>query len=517
MLDSVLHEADHLRESTPSELLTTLRTLRAELTTEAAGRFRDWRQYISRPRFAGSALNLAHYLALRRRDLRPLQRVLMRYGLSSLGRLESRVLVTLDSVADVLEPAATDQRVDSSRWPPSAGRFFRGEERLAHNATTLFGPEPGGQPVRILVTLGREAADDPHYVPRLVRAGADAVRINCAHDNAAVWSAMVAHTRAARKKLGRNIPVLMDIAGPKIRTSEVRQPNNASGLKEGDRLLLLPTPALLKVADKIAVRATCEPGTVLRKLRPGAEVAMDDGKLSGVVEAVRPNGGVVVLVQQTKPDGVKLKPRKGLNFPGTELDLDPLTAKDRADLDFVATHADLIGYSFVQRGEDVARLQNELAARRPTDWTQIGLIAKIETHHAVQNLPEIIVRAAGRQPFGVMIARGDLAVEIGFARLAEMQEQILWLCEAAHVPVVWATQVLEGMVKSGLPTRGEMTDAAMAVRAECVMLNKGPNLPKAIHALDGLLQRMAEHQSKKTSQMRMLMSFRDHAERNEVG
>ena len=93
------------------------------------------------------------------------------------------------------------------------------------------------------------------------------------------------------------------------------------------------------------------------------------------------------------------------------------------------------------------------------------------------------MRAAGRQPFGVMIARGDLAVELGFERLAEMQEEILWLCEAAHVPVIWATQVLEDLVKSGLPTRGEMTDAAMAGRAECVMLNKGPNVGEAITAL----------------------------------
>ena len=108
----------------------------------------------------------------------------------------------------------------------------------------------------------------------------------------------------------------------------------------------------------------------------------------------------------------------------------------------------------------------------------------------MKNLPDIIVRAAGRQPFGVMIARGDLAVAIGFERLAEMQEEILWLCESAHVPVIWATQVLEEMVKSGLPTRGEMTDAAMAGRAECVMLNKGPNVGEAITALRGLLQRM---------------------------
>ena len=98
-------------------------------------------------------------------------------------------------------------------------------------------------------------------------------------------------------------------------------------------------------------------------------------------------------------------------------------------------------------------------------------------------------------------------MEIGFARLAEMQEEILWLCEAAHVPVIWATQVLESLVKTGMPSRGDMTDAAMSARSECVMLNKGPNLAAGIAALDGLLRRMAENQSKKTPQLRALHSW----------
>ena len=126
---------------------------------------------------------------------------------------------------------------------------------------------------------------------------------------------------------------------------------------------------------------------------------------------------------------------------------------------------------------------------------------------AVRSLPPLIVRAAGRQPLALMIARGDLAVEIGFERLAEMQEEILWLAEAAHVPVIWATQVLESLVKLGLPSRGEMTDAAMAARAECVMLNKGPFVVDAVRALDRLLARMAEHQNKKTPKLRALTSW----------
>jgi pyruvate kinase len=117
------------------------------------------------------------------------------------------------------------------------------------------------------------------------------------------------------------------------------------------------------------------------------------------------------------------------------------------------------------------------------------------------------VRAAGKQSFGVMIARGDLAIEIGYQRLAEIQEEILWLCEAAHVPFIWATQVLENLVKKGAPSRGEMTDAAMAERAECVMLNKGSFITEAIKILDDVLTRMEAHQVKKTPQLRALHSW----------
>lgn len=100
-----------------------------------------------------------------------------------------------------------------------------------------------------------------------------------------------------------------------------------------------------------------------------------------------------------------------------------------------------------------------------------------------------------------MIARGDLAVELGFERIGEVQENILWLCEAAHVPVIWATQVLAGMVEEGAPSRAEVTDAAMGQRAECVMLNKGPFIVEAVRFLDNVLRRMDRHQSKKSARL----------------
>jgi pyruvate kinase len=205
--------------------------------------------------------------------------------------------------------------------------------------------------------------------------------------------------------------------------------------------------------------------------------------------------------------GQRLKPEKGLNFPDCELEIDALTEKDRADLAFVAAHADGVEFSFVQSAADVVMLQEALAMQRPDDWRTMSLILKIETARAVRHLPEIIVQAAGRQPTAIMIARGDLAVEIGFARTAEMQEEILWLGEASDIPVIWATQVLQHLVAKGTPSRGEMTDAAMAARAECVMLNKGPYLLDAIDLLRALLQRMENNQHKKTPQLRRLKSW----------
>jgi pyruvate kinase len=120
---------------------------------------------------------------------------------------------------------------------------------------------------------------------------------------------------------------------------------------------------------------------------------------------------------------------------------------------------------------------------------------------------ELIVQGAGVQPLAVMIARGDLAVEIGHRRLVEIQEEILWLCEAAHVPVIWATQVLDAFVKKGRRSRAENTDAAMAERAECVMLNKGPFAADAIAFLDDVLGRMEGHQYKKAARMRALRTW----------
>jgi pyruvate kinase len=202
---------------------------------------------------------------------------------------------------------------------------------------------------------------------------------------------------------------------------------------------------------------------------------------------------------------VRIKAEKGLNFPNSDIKIEVVTEKDKQDLDFICGNADIIGFSFVKDAEDIEVFRNEIIKRIGEERaSSVAIMAKIETAQGIVNLPEIIVAAAGKNPFCVMIARGDLAVEEGYLRLAELQEEILWICEAAHVPVIWATQVLESMVKCGIPSRAEITDAAMGGRAECVMLNKGDFLLDGLSALDDILIRMQAHQYKKTPRLRSL-------------
>jgi pyruvate kinase len=485
-----------------AQLLRQLRDLRREVDAEALRMVAGWEQRISRPGFRERALNLAHYIVLRRRDLRPLQDGLTLLGLSSLGRLEGRVLANLDAVIAALAAISRDPRPEPF---PSPAEMFHGRDLARLNADVAFGPRHDGRPVRLMVTLPVEVGDNPGLAEDLLDSGADLVRINCAHDGPEQWRAMIDNVRRAAGEVGREVRILMDLAGPKCRTGGVHVAKGHKRMRAGDEFLLV-RDAFAPLAQ-FPAQVKCTLPSVFQDLRFGARVWLDEGRLGGVVKAVM-DDGAMVSVESAPPRGLRLKPDKGLNFPGTDLGVAPLTPKDLSDLDFVAVEADLVGYSFVQDAADIALLQHELEQRVGGEKAQrIGIVAKIETARAVRNLPEIIVQGAGRQPCAIMIARGDLGVEIGFARLAEIQEEILWLCEAAYVPVIWATGVLNGLIKEGQANRGEMTDAAMSARAECVMLNKGPHVLEALRCLDQLFARMAEHVEKKTPRLRALRSW----------
>lgn len=473
-----------------------LSALRATMTEDAGRRMQRWAPMLSRPEFHTSAANMADYLALRCADLSALQPRLSALGLSSLGRAEAHVRASIDAVLASL--ALIGNLGGESHPAPEV--FVAGRALLAARRDALFGARRDAPATRIMVTLPSDAASGS-VLPRLVAAGADCLRINCAHDDATVWSALAVTGRAEAARAGRGVVVQMDLGGPKLRLVEVRE-RGAARLHPGDSFVLA---AALAKGEKRA-QATLSHPDVLARLAAGTPVWINDGKLGAVVTELAP-GRVVLEVTATRAKGEHLKPEKGVNLPGLDLEIPALTDADRAALDVVLAEADLIGFSFVQTVADVEALIAAIDERRGARPLP-GLVLKVETPLALRNLPDLIVAAGGRMPVAVMIARGDLAVEAGFERMAEVQEELLWLCEAAQVPVIWATQVLEGLVKDGAVSRAEATDAAMSQRAECVMLNKGPHLAEGVAFLRGVLERMDRHQDKKSAQMGALALWR---------
>lgn len=573
------------------------------------------------PKFRASARNFLHYVALRRRDQRPLQTQLARLGLSSLGRAESHVLATLDAVLGVL-CQLTGQAGPAPVTPPVD--FDDGPRLLAQHTEDLLGPKPLERQVHIMVTMPSEAADDYVLVESLVKHGMNCMRINCAHDSPAEWGRMIDYLRRAEQATQRRCLLLMDLAGPKLRTGpmeagpavvKVRPRRNSFGsvlsparlwLTDQDRPVAPPSPAdatlpvpqewlrhlalgdridctdtrgaqrtlrvvdvalggcwaeirrtayfasgtelicqgkphgdqkrrapigemprqemtiplrqgdlLILTSDQQPGRAAtydsgglllspahigCTAPEIFADVNAGERIRFDDGKIGGMVEK-READALYVRITQTRMQGGKLGSDKGINLPDSHLRLKAITQKDRQDLTFIMQHADMVALSFVNDVQDVRQLQELMQS---VGGEQPAIVLKVETKRCFDNLPAILLETMRTPRCGVMIARGDLAVECGFERLAEVQEEILWLCEAAHVPVIWATQVLESLAKDGIPSRAEISDAAMAHRAECVMLNKGPYIVEAVLTLEDILRRMHGHQSKKLSMLREL-------------
>ena len=262
-------------------------------------------------------------------------------------------------------------------------------------------------------------------------------------------------------------------------------------LKVGDSIDIhkdgLPgEPASYNNKGELLKRAhiSCQLKEVFDSIKIGDPILFDDGKIEGKVIEAHPDQ-FTVEVTRARLMGSKLKAEKGINFPDTKLNVSGLTEKDREDLQFVVQHADIINFSFVNSPEDVKDLLDYLKQIGASE--ELGLILKIETRSAYDNLIDILLEAMKVKNLGVMIARGDLAVETGWEHIGKIQKEILSICAAGHVPVIWATQVLENLAKKGLPSRSEITDAASAIKAECVMLNKGPYILDAIRLLNTML------------------------------
>ncbi|WP_370625083.1 pyruvate kinase [Corynebacterium sp. TAE3-ERU12] len=309
----------------------------------------------------------------------------------------------------------------------------------------------------------------------------------------------------------------------KTRATGIKPTVRKLRLNVGDELILTDEDIIAELpADGEAARISCSLPEAVHALTVGDPVIFDDGAISAeVIDTAEVEGGftdVRLRVQHAKPGGQKLAAHKGINLPETVLPLPSLTVEDIEHLRFVAEHADIAAVSFIRTPQDVERVLEVLdqivadheqagAADAAERARNLGIVLKIETIPGFRNLPEVMLTAMRRENTGIMIARGDLAVELGFRRMGEVPGQILALAQAARMPVVLGTQVLESLAKSGLPSRAEITDAALALRAECVMLNKGPHITDAIGALNDLATAMGRSQRKSRIMLRKIRSW----------
>jgi pyruvate kinase len=568
-----------------------------------------------------STINLIHYLGLRRHDLRALQSRLALAGLSSLGRSEPDVVLNLESIIYLLETALQGKN-ECHEKHTRPKKLISGALTLKKNADNIFGSNSLNRDTRILVTLSSESSDDYALVKEMMLKGMNCARINCAHDDAPTWQRMIRNIKRAANELGQECKILMDLAGPKLRTGEIAFEPSVIKIKPerniygqvlapaklliypkyysdpllndtcipvsdsllthaniGDTIELIDARGAkrqLKLVDKkgkvfwgecnntlyitagiklklsralkprhpkrgevedlgnsekkirlylgdhliltrlqfpgmpveytasghvlFPAKISCSLPEIYSMVNLGERILIDDGKIEGVIESIN-SDELLIKITQAGDRGEKLLADKGINLPDSTLTLDALTLNDIQNLEFIVKNADMVGYSFCRSANDVELLQKNLNKLHAENLT---IILKVETRAAFEHLPAMFFSVLRSSNAGVMIARGDLAVECGYERLAELQEEILCLSQAAHLPLIWATQVLEGVAKNGKPSRAEITDAAMSERAECVMLNKGPHIIEAIVMLDNILLKMQGHQTKKTSLLRQL-------------
>ncbi|WP_194977116.1 pyruvate kinase [Aquiflexum lacus] len=439
-----------------------------------------------------SGKNLIEYLTLRKEDYRNLQDELHIHGLSSLASSESHIHRQAQAILERLGKIYTEEELDTCTYAFS-------KKKIRDKSQQLFGKQLLEDIPSLMVTFDSGFADNYALIKSLLLSGMNVARINCAHDDEATWSKMIQKIKKARKQTGLDCKIYMDLAGPKIRTKILGKGKEEGEIKIKDKSLIWLAEDLIGFEGEEVVISPNESG-IISMLKKGDRVYIDDGKFGGIVEKVK-KGKVGVRINRVSSKKGLIKNEKGINFPDTILKIPSLTTYDKSCLPFICEHADLLGYSFVKTTEDIRMLREaikELGGKNPS------LIIKIETHEAVDNLPYLLLEGMKHRGFGVMIARGDLAVEIGFERTGEIQEEILWICEAAHVPVVWATQVLESLNKSGMATRSEITDAGQSANAECVMINKGEHTLEVIATLKNILKRTASHRIKKRFRFRSL-------------
>ncbi len=312
---------------------------------------------------------------------------------------------------------------------------------------------------KIVCTIG-PATESEENLSKLLKAGMNVMRINFSHGDFKEHQAKVDNLRKAMKATGMPAAILQDLGGPKIRTGEFGTESGRVTIKKGQKFILT-TEKVVGDENKVHINYPKLP----QEAKVGERIMLDDGKKELLVEAIKGKEIHTKVIA-----GGELKGRRGANFPDTDLSISSITDKDRADLEFgIKNKVDFVALSFVRRPSDVLELRRMLDKAK----SKAAIISKIETPQAVADIDKIIELSDG-----IMVARGDLAVEIPAEEVPLVQKMIIKKCNEAGKPVITATQMLESMIKSPVPTRAEVSDVANAILdgTDAIMLSEETTL-----------------------------------------
>lgn len=306
---------------------------------------------------------------------------------------------------------------------------------------------------KIVATIG-PASSSPEVLRDMLLAGLNVARLNFSHGSYEVHGQMIKLLRSLSEELDLPLTLLQDLQGPKIRVGDL--PPEGINLKEGESITLVPLEELNGNKDAVGI----DYPYVAEEAKAGTQVLLDDGLLELEVESVEGNQVTCKVIQ-----GGVLKSHKGVNFPDLNLRLPSMTEKDKKDLEFgISQGIDIVSLSFVRKPEDIQELKAFLAERN----AQIPVLAKIEKPQAVANLEAIVDECNA-----IMVARGDLGVEMHPEKVPLIQKRIIRMCNQKAIPVITATQMLDSMIRNPRPTRAEASDVANAIidGTDAVMLS----------------------------------------------
>jgi pyruvate kinase len=391
--------------------------------------------------------------------------------------LQSGLARPFDGVVDIRRHLATLlARVNGTPFAPEA--IVRQQRVFPMLGTPIV-----DRNIRFMATIGKEDLGETDRLRQLIAAGIDIFRINSARDRLESVNALCSAVSHASKASGRDARIFIDLEGPKLRTSAVSGTAGAIKVRAGDELVLQGSP------DHVIDRFDGDPlptvsvPSLPETLPEGARIVFDDGKAEGIIIGKRPHG---FLLRVTFPErgSATMRSSRSVNLPESPHPEFTISQHDREMISLAPKQADILSISFARTAEDVDRVITDMPSRTGPP----GVVVKIENGSAVKDCVGILLAAMKREEAGMLIARGDLAAECGFERLPALQERLFLLARAAAVPVFIATGVLDQMTRKGRRSRAEMIDVASALRADCVMLNRGDGIAESLLVLQQIHQ-----------------------------